>query len=78
MLLAEVLLRLAHFSALQVTHLDGNFIQSTAEDGQRRDVGSMAVALDDLRSHERGLESEPRADALFVLRLEMPEGPNRA
>ena len=73
LLFAEVLLRLAHLGALQVADFDGDFVERTAEDGQRGDVGGVPVALDDLRGHGRGLEAEPRADALLVLRLEMAE-----
>ncbi len=78
MLLAEVLLRLAHLGALQVAHLDGDFVERAAEDGQRGDVGGVPVALDDLRGHRRGLEAQPRADAFFVLRLQMAERAHRA
>src|SRR6202522_1182113 len=38
----------------------------------------MPVALDHLRSHGRRLQTKPRADALLVLRLQMPECPHRA
>ncbi len=37
----------------------------------------MTVALDDLRSNRGSIEPKPRADALFVLRLEVAEGANR-
>jgi hypothetical protein len=38
----------------------------------------VAVALDDLRGHRRGLEAQPRADALFVLGLQVAEGADGA
>ena len=78
MLFAEVLLRLAHLGALQVAHFDGNLVERAADDGQRGDVGGVAVALDDLRGHGRGLQSEARADSLFVFRLQMAEGADGA
>ena len=57
---------------------DGNLVEGAAEDGQRADVGGMTVALDDLRGDGRRLEAEARADALFVLRLEVAEGADGA
>ena len=38
----------------------------------------MAIALDHLRRHWRRLQSKPRADALFVLRLQMAKRPDRS
>ena len=78
LLFAEVLLRLAHLGALQVADLDGDLVERAADNRQRGDVGGVAVALDDLRGDGRGLEAEPRADAFFVLGLEMAEGADRA
>ena len=78
MLFAEVLLRLAHLGALQMADFDGDFVQGAAEDGERGDVGGVAVALDDLRGNGRGLEAEARADAFFVLGLQVAEGADRA
>ncbi len=43
-----------------------------------RDVGRVAIALNHLRGNGRGLQAEPRADALFVLRLQMAEGADGA
>ena len=78
MLFAEVLLRLANLGALQVANFDGNLVERAADNGERGDVGGVAVALDDLRGHGRGLEAEARADAFFVLRLQVAEGAHSA
>ena len=78
LLLAEVLLRLANFGALQVADFDGDLVEGAAEDGQRADVGGVAIALDDLRGYGRRLEAEAGADALFVLGLEVAEGADGA
>ena len=74
LLLAEVLLRLAHLGPLQVAQLDGNLIQRAADNRQSRNIRGMAIALDDLRGHRRGLQAQPRADALLVRRLQMAKG----
>jgi hypothetical protein len=78
LLFAEVLLRLTDLGALEVADFDGNLVESASDDGESADVGSMAIALDNLRGNRGGLETKAFADALFVLRLEVPEGADRA
>ena len=78
LLFAEVLLRLANLGALQVADFDGNLVQRAADNGERCDIGCMAIALDNLRGHRRRLQPQPRANALFVLRLQMAEGAHSA
>ncbi len=73
LLLAEVLLRLAHFGPLQMADLDGDLVERAADNGQRRNVRCVPVALDHLRRHRRRLQTQPRADALFVFWLKMAE-----
>jgi hypothetical protein len=53
-------------------------LSSVLPNGQRGNVGGVPVALDDLRGHRRGLEAQPRADALLVLRLQVAKGAHRA
>ena len=40
-------------------NLDGNLVERAADDGQRRNVGRVPVALDHLRGHRRRLQPEP-------------------
>ena len=78
LLFAEVLLRLAHLGPLQVAHFDGDLVERAADNRQRGDVGRVPVALDDLRGHRRRLQAQPRADALFVLGLQVAKGADGA
>ena len=78
LLFAEVLLRLAHLGPLQVAQLDSDLIQRAAGNCQHRNVRRVPIALDDLRGHRRGLEAQPRADALLMRRLQMAKGAHRA
>ena len=73
LLLAEELLCLADLGALEMANLGGDLVQRGAEDGERRDVGGVAIALDDLRGDGDGGEAEFGADGFLVLRLEMAE-----
>src|SRR5580704_12259336 len=57
LLFAEVLLRLADLGALQVADFYGDLVKRAAEDGERGDVGGVAIALDDLRGDGSGLEA---------------------
>ena len=45
---------------------------------QRGDQRGVPVALDHLRCHRRGLQTQPRADALLGFRTDMREGSHRA
>ena len=74
LLFAEKLLRLAHLGPLQVAHFESDFVQRAANDCQSGDVSCMAVALNNLRGHRRGLEAQPRADFLFMLGLQVTKG----
>jgi hypothetical protein len=47
----EVLLRLAHLAALQVTHLGRQPLHRAGGDGQGAEESGMAVAWDHLRGH---------------------------
>ena len=78
LLFAEVLLRLANLGALQVADLDGELVERAADERKGGDVGSMAIALNDLRGYGRGLEAEALADSFFLLGLEMAEGTDGA
>ncbi len=78
LLLTEELLGLADLGALEMTNLSGDLVERGAEDGERGDVGGVAVALDDLRGDGDGGEAERGADGGFVLRLEVAEGADGA
>src|ERR1700743_3008797 len=78
LLFRKELFGFAHFSTLQVANLDGDLVERCRDDGERGDVVRMAVALDDLRGHGRGLEAKLFADALFVLWAKVPEGSYRS
>ena len=78
MLFAEELLGLADFGALEVADFGGDLVERGAEDGERGDVGGVAVALDDLGGDGDGLEAEFFADRFLVLGLEMAEGADGA
>jgi len=75
LLLTEELLGLADLGALEMTNLSGDLVERGAEDGERGDVGGVAVALDDLRGDGDGGEAERGADGGFVLRLEVAKVP---
>src|SRR5437016_3203968 len=72
------LLGLAHFGALQMTNLQGDFLQRGRDDRQRGKKFRVAVALDDLRSDRRRLEAKPPADGLFDFHAEMSGIADRA
>jgi hypothetical protein len=57
---------------------EGDLVERGAEDGERGDVGGVAVALEDLRGDGGGLEAELGADGCFVLGLEVAEGADGA
>ncbi len=69
----EVLRRLAHFGALQMADFERDFFEARRQRGQRGDEMRMAVALDHLRRHRRGRQTQPRADLLFDLGADMRE-----
>ncbi len=78
MLFGEELFGLADFGALEMADLGGDFVQRGGEDGEGGDVGGVAVALDDLGGDWIGAQSQPGANGLFVLGLEMAEGADGA
>ncbi len=57
---------------------NGNLVEGAADDCKRRDVGGVAVALNDLRGDERWLETEAPADFFFLFWAEMSECTNSA
>src|SRR5580700_6619182 len=67
LLFGEELFGFAHFGTLQMANLNGNLVERCRDNGKRRDVMRVPVALNDLRGHGRGLEAELLADALFML-----------
>src|SRR5579863_6423307 len=75
---AEILLCLADLGALQVANFDGDFVERAAEDGERGDVGRVAVSLDDLGGDGRGLEAQARADFFFLFWTDVRESANGA
>ncbi len=54
---AEELFGLADLGALEVADLSGDFVERAGENGQRGDVGGVAVALDDLRCDFDGAQA---------------------
>ena len=74
LLFAEELFGFADFGALQVADFGGDLVERAGDDGQRGDVGGVAVALDHLRRDGGGFQSQPLADALFELGAEVGEG----
>ena len=69
----EELLDLADLGALEMANLGGDLVERRAEDGERRDVGRVAVALNDLRGDGDGGEAEFFADGFLMLGLEVAE-----
>jgi hypothetical protein len=59
---AERLFGLAHFGALQVADLEGDFFERGREDRQRGEILRVAVALNHLRSDRSHGEAQPLAD----------------
>ena len=57
MLFAEELFGFADLGALEVADLGGDLVQCAGEDGERGDVGGVAVALDYLRGDGYGFET---------------------
>ena len=78
LLLGEELFGLADLGALEVADLGGDLVERGAEDGERGDVGGVAVALDDLRGDGDGGEAEFFADGFLMFGLEMAEGADGA
>jgi len=74
----EELFGFADFGALEVADLGGDLVERGTEDGQRGDVGGVAVALQDLRGDGGGGEAEFGEDGLFVFGLELAEGADGA
>ncbi len=78
LLLREELLGFTDFGALEMADLGSDLVERGGEDGERGDVGGVAVALDDLGGNIDRLEAERGADGLFVLRFEVAEGADGA
>src|SRR5256886_7392031 len=72
--LAEWLLRLEDLGALEPPHLERNLFKRRARHGEHRAELGVAVPLDDLGGHRRGLEAELPAHPPLELRLDVGEG----
>src|SRR2546422_6618336 len=72
--LGEWLFDLADLRLLQAADLEREFLERRAGDCDGREELGMAVALDHLRSHRRGLEVETPADLGFDGGRPVPEG----
>ena len=74
----EILLRLQHLGALQVTHLDGEPLQGRGDDGEHREEHRVPVARDHLgRNRLRG-QPELGRDVRLHARIDVGEGTDRA
>jgi hypothetical protein len=69
---AEILLRLAHFGALQMADFGGNLVESAGDDREGRQKVGMAVALDHLRRNRGRLQT--KAARKFSLRAPASDG----
>ena len=78
LLLAKVLFRFANFGALQVADFGRDLVERGSNHGQRRNIVGVSVALDDLGCDGRGIQTESRANLLFVFRIEMAKIANCA
>src|SRR5436305_5508282 len=76
--LLELLLRLTHLRSLPVTNLQSELVERRRDDGERRQILRVDVALYDLRRDGRGLQSKTSADSLFNFRVEVRERADRA
>src|SRR5262249_48649231 len=74
----ERLLDLADFGLLEAANLQRELFERRRGDRERREQLGMPIALNHLRCHRRGTESEPPADLLFDGRREVREGADRA
>ena len=75
---AERLLELADLGFLEPAHLQCEFLERGAGDGEHRQELRVPIALDHLRGDGRRLEAEPLADVGFDLRRQMREGADGA
>src|SRR5271169_7231002 len=71
LLLTEEFFHLADLRALQVAYLGRDIVEGRGDDRECSDVKSMAVTLNDLRRYCRNIQTQPLADLLLVLRIEM-------
>ena len=75
--LRERLLDLADLRLLQAADLERELLERGAADRQGGHEVGVAVALDDLRRHRRGLEPEPAAHVGLDRRRQVREGADR-
>src|SRR6267378_3280601 len=67
----EFLLRFTHFGPLPVTNLQSELVQRRSDDGQGAEVFRVVVALNNLRRNGSRFDSQPGANFLLDLRIEM-------
>ncbi len=58
----------ADFGALQVADFCGDFIEGGGDDGERGEIGGVAVALNDLAADGGGVKAQTGADFFFQSR----------
>ena len=75
---AEIFLGFADVSALEIADFRGEFLEGAGNDGQRRHILGVAVALDDLCRELRGGQSQFLADHLLDARVDVGVSAHRA
>ena len=74
----EIFLGFADVGALKIANLCREFLEGTGDDGQRRHIFGMPVALDDLRRELRGRQPEFFADHRLNARVDVRVGAHGA
>src|SRR5665213_2695731 len=71
---SEKFFGLANLGALQMPDLQSNLVERGAQDCEGGDVGGMAIALQDLRRDQSGLQAQFGEDRCLVRGLEFAKG----